>query len=495
MNKQSNKVLSLLMLVVGMLLVGFSAGRWLAPLAAWIGPVLIMRFYRDHRPGRGFLLLIAIYTLAFLIGFGRIWTTFNLGPWFAPILGVFYGFLWSLPLLADRLANSRLPGFSSTLVYPLAATSLEFVNIHTNPVGTWGATGFSQYGDLALMQLASVTGMVGITFLMGWFASVVNWAWENQRQGGGMLKGLAAFGVVLVAVYAFGFLRLNLAPLTATDETVRVAGVIAESQSTFFENAGELNSLDAAPMVVQAHWDVYFDETVREAKAGARLVLWPEYAGLTSGTQSTTLITRAQEVARENGIYLGLSVGIFYPSDTGQLAENKLLLIDPSGEIVLEHFKYGGHIFEGNRIQGDGKLQTVNTPFGNVSGIICYDADYPAVVQQVGLDGTGLLLVPSADWLEIDPVHTYMAVFRAIENGTSLIRVTERGLSIVVDPYGRPLAQTDFFGAADRTLVAQVPVKHVATIYTAFGRWFEWLCLAGFVIVIAWALIAPRRIA
>lgn len=496
MNTKSNKIFSILLLSAGSLLVGFSTGRWLAPLAAWIGPILIMRYYRDQKIGRGYLLIIAAHIIAFLIGFGEIWFS-GWGLTLMSGLALLYGFLWSLPYLADRLMGPRLPGFLSTFIYPFAAATIEFVIIHTNPVGTWGATGFTQYGNLALMQLSSLTGMIGITFLMGWFASVANWAWENQRQGVGLLKGLTTFGMVLVAVYAFGILRLNLTPLATAEETVRVAGVIAEEQTTFFENVGGAESWIESPengaMAVQAHWDTYFDETVREAKAGARLILWPEYAGLTSGADSGSLIARAQEVASQHGIYLALPVGVFYPSDTRQLAENKLLLIDPSGEILIEHVKYGGYIFEGYRIKGDGKLQTVSTPFGFVSGIICYDADYPAVVQQVGLNGTGLLLVPSADWFEIDPVHSYMAVFRAIENGTSLIRVTERGLSIAVDPYGRILAQTDFFSATDRTMVAQVPVKHVTTIYTLFGRRLDWLAPIGFVFFIGLVFYIRRR--
>ena len=148
---------------------------------------------------------------------------------------------------------------------------------------------------------------------------------------------------------------------------------------------------------------------------------------------------------------------------------------------------------EPGRLVGDRQLQTVSTPFGVLSGVICYDLEYPAVVRQVGQNGTGLLLVPSKDWLEIDPVHSYMAVFRAIENGTSLVRQTDAGLSIAVDPYGRVLAQTDYFGATDRTMVAQVPVRHVATIYTSIGRWFEWVCVVGFLFIVAWAFLAPRR--
>ena len=67
--------LSLALLLTGTLLVGFSMGRWLAPLAAWIGPVLILRYARDHKGWRGYPLVIAAYSLAFLIGFGENWAS------------------------------------------------------------------------------------------------------------------------------------------------------------------------------------------------------------------------------------------------------------------------------------------------------------------------------------------------------------------------------------------------------------------------------------
>jgi len=489
---------SLILLLSGSLLVGFSMGRWLAPLAAWIGPVLILRHARDHNGWRGYPLVIAANILAFLIGFGPVWIGAGWPLPLVVILPVLYAFLWSLPYLADRLVGARLTGFASTLVYPLAATTIEFVNNHTSPVGAWGMTGFTQYGNLPLMQLASVTGMIGITFLMGWFASVTNWAWENRSRGGEVFKGLAAFGVVFAAVFIFGFLRLNLAP---AGETVRVVGITAESNDAMNERieaaVPDPTNVDstAVRQVFESHHDAYSDETVREAKAGARVIVWDEMAGLAVpdiGIEESALIARAQEVARQNGIYLALPLYVGDPFSSRPYV-NKLLLIDPTGAVVMEHFKYGGAITE--PIQpGDGKLQSVETPFGVLSGVVCYDMDYPAIIQQAGQNGTGLMLVPSRDWREIDPIHSQMAVFRAIENGMSVVRQTDLGLSIAVDPYGRVLAQTDFFGSTDRTMVAQVPARHVATIYTAFGRWLEWLCLVGFLYLGARALTARRQV-
>jgi len=489
--RETRPGLSIALLLTGTMLVGFSMGRWLAPLAAWIGPVLIIRYARDHKAWRGYPLVLAAWILAVFIGFGA---------FFNPPLGVFIvvgnGLLMSLPYLADRLLFARLKGFSRTLVFPLAATTLEFLYIHTNPVGTWGGTGFTQYGNLPLMQLASVTGTIGITFLMGWFASVANWTWENRGRGREIRRGLAAFGTVLAVVFIFGFVRLNFAP---SSETVRVAGITPQSLNTLAERLSEMSDPAAIQEEVLSHWDAYFDETVREAQAGAKVIVWPEASGASDaewGIDITSLVARAQEVARQNGIYLALPL-YTRSLDKSLPYENKLLLIDPTGAIVVEHVKYGAAIMEAGRLVGDGKLKTVATPFGVLSAVICYDLDFPAVVQQSGRNGTGLLLVPSKDWLEIDPVHSYMAVFRAIENGMSLVRQTDSGLSIAVDAYGRVLAQTDYFDSTDRTMVAQVPVRHVATAYTLFGRWLDWVCLVGFLLVVgtvvARALIARRQ--
>jgi apolipoprotein N-acyltransferase len=478
---------SLAILLAGSLLVAFSMGSWLAPPAAWIGPVLIMRFARDHPAGRGWLLVLVACTLSFAIGFGAIWNSAGWPLVFVLSLPLMYGLVWSLPYLADRLMSPRLPGFFSTLVYPLAAAGLEFLNGSINPVGAWGATGFTQYGDLPLMQLASVTGMIGITFLMGWFASVVNWAWERRGRGAEPWRGLMVFGTVLALVLAFGFLRLNLA---SSGDTIRVAGITADPTRALGASARNASGSAELRQLFQSHWDAYLAATAREAQAGAELVVWPEISGVTFESDEASFTGQAQKVAREQAIYLAVPFWT-WSEETKVPVQNKLLVFDPTGAVVITHLKYGGAIVENTEL-GDGTLQTTATPFGVLSGVICWDADYPAVIQQAGQNGTGLLVVPSSDWAEIDPLHTQMAVFRAIENGHSLVRHAEGNVSVAVDPYGRVLAQTDFFDAADRTMVAQVPTAHVDTIYAAFGRWLGWLCLVGFGLLVGWALIRGR---
>ena len=100
-------------------------------------------------------------------------------------------------------------------------------------------------------------------------------------------------------------------------------------------------------------------------------------------------------------------------------------------------------------------MRTVETPFGTLAGVICWDVDYPQAIRQASPKNVAILLAPSNDWPEITLMHTDMAVYRAIENGFSLVRQTDHGLSVAYDPYGRILAQMDHFAASQRVMVAQ----------------------------------------
>ncbi|MEZ4729063.1 MAG: hypothetical protein R3E79_18165 [Caldilineaceae bacterium] len=94
-------------------------------------------------------------------------------------------------------------------------------------------------------------------------------------------------------------------------------------------------------------------------------------------------------------------------------AENRLFVVDPTGQIVLDHAKYGGNFWKAP-CSVDGVLQTVETPFGLLSGVICWDADFVVNMRQAGRQGVDLMVIGANDWPGINAVHAQMAVFRAI---------------------------------------------------------------------------------
>lgn len=475
---------SYLWLAVGILFTLFSFGKWVIPLAAWLSTVFLIRFLRTQRVSRGYIAFLPALLVVNAIDAGSL-----LGFSFILVFVLVGVFLMSLPFLADRLLAPRLRGFIATLVFPLASTGWEFLNMAGSPFGSWGALAYSQYGNLALMQLVSVTGLWGISFLMNWFASVANWAWEQSFNWPTIRRGLALYSGILALVLVFGSARLIFSqPPT---NTVRVAGLTAV-EVRLLEELMPLVEQDrqAFQQATNEIQERYFEATVREARAGAKIVLWSEAAAVGAGEDERALLERGQEIARQEGIYLAMSLYTIYQDK--RPVENKLIIIDPAGKIAMEHVKYGGNLLEGS-LAGDGKLRTIETLYGILSGAICWDADFIPNIQQAGRNRTAILLVPAHDWRAIDPLHGQMSVFRAIENGISVFRQADQGLSIATDPFGRVLASQSHFTTSEHVMIAQVPTQGVYTIYSVIGDLFGWLSVVGFVAVAMWAIIRWRR--
>lgn len=89
------------------------------------------------------------------------------------------------------------------------------------------------------------------------------------------------------------------------------------------------------------------------------------------------------------------------------------------------------------------------------------------------------MLAPSDDWPALSPSHAQHATFRAIENGYSLVRETNNGVSLAVDYEGRVLSSADYFASDHHTMVASVPTHGARTVYATIGDLFAWLCIVG----------------
>ena len=472
-----------LWLLIGALLLMLSTGRFDVALAAWLAPVFLIRFFRSRRVGRGYVFTL----IGLFVAYGITWRSiisffmFESLPVYL-VMAFFIALMGSLPLLADRLLTPRLKGFAATLVFRLVVTAIFFLYNLVSPMGSFGTVGYEQYSNQALTQLVSVTGLWGLTFLVSWFGPVVNRAWECSFSWSGVRRGLLIFAGILSAVLVFGDLRLSFAHIEPG--TVQIHG---------FSLTDEFYNRTDNDLAIKETNDSYIQGTLREASRGAQIVVWPEMAVGGTTEQANAVLARAKEIARQEEIYLVLGMGITFP-DENRPTDNRLIIIAPSGEIVVNQLKYGATIIS-NNTPGDGILHTVDTPYGTLVGIICYDADFPIIVQQAGRKDADILFVPSGDPnVAVAQLHTQQAIFRAIENGVSLVRPdTTKGLSVATDPYGRVLAMTDTHTASERVMVAQVPTQRVFTVYSVIGDLFGWLSVAGFVGILVWAIVRGRK--
>src|SRR6266487_2571745 len=469
--------LAYLWLALAIVLLPFAIFRWTIPLAAWLYPVFLLRFVRTQPLLRGMLLVLLATVLVGEFALQGV----------IPIPGALYHLLIfgmaviiTLPYLIARVLAPRLGGMLSTLVFPLAVTTPWYMNALLNPlVGTWVNPAYTQYGNLPLLQLLSVTGLWGIIFVMSWLASVVNWAWEHGFAWPRVRGGAVLYASLLALVLLFGGTRLALFPPQGS--TVRVAGITPSQALIAAANKQDSQNIDAlmsgegtqvARQLVRQAYAPVFDEllalSLQEAHAGAKVILWPECIG--GGTtllqeDEAALLTRARALARTTGTYLdlGLCELLSHPVQSSFFTDESIL-IDPTGSVVWRYQK--AHPVPGEPWNpGDGQVPTVQTPYGRLSNVICFDADFPGTLRQAGQAGADIMLVPSSDWREIDPYHTQVATFRAIENGYSLVRQTGNGLAMTVDYEGNVLSASDYFTSDPQVMVAYVPMQGVHTIY------------------------------
>jgi apolipoprotein N-acyltransferase len=474
---------SWLWLLIGAILLPFTQLQTVMVVAVWLAPVFLLHFARTQRA------MVALPMLAVVHYGAAVVALRNIIP--APEVYLFglIGEVAVVNYIMDKLVAQRLNGLARTLVFPATYVVTDWL-FGQGSLGTTASPAYAIFGNLPLIQVVSITGIWGVVFLLAWFAPVANEVWERGINWSVLRASLAPFVVVLLAVALYGSVRVAFfAPVVPT---VRIAALAADRnlreqvKTPIIELAQSGDTARAAaretftPIV-----DDLFERTKQQAQAGAKIIVWAEGAAFVLKEDEPDLLTRGQALARQESVYLEMGVLTVLRTDHFPFGENRAILIDPQGAVVWDYFKAihpmgDAAIFA----PGPGVIPTVQTPYGRLATVICFDGDFPTLMRQSGQAGADILLIPANDWQPVHIVHARVATFRSVENGVALVRATGNGLSIAVDDLGQPLATVDYFATDKATLVADVPSHGRATLYARIGDTFTYLCMAGLVTLI-----------
>jgi predicted amidohydrolase len=202
------------------------------------------------------------------------------------------------------------------------------------------------------------------------------------------------------------------------------------------------------------------------------------FATIVPEEQDVSLAT-FQELARKLGIFLHIgSLALKLP---GERAANRGFLIDRSGEIVARYDKI--HMFDVDLANGEsyresrsyrpGDLAVVtDLPWGRLGMTICYDLRFPALYRALAEAGASFLAVPAAFTRQTGEAHWNVLMrARAIENGCYVMAAAQGGThedrretfghSIVVDPWGKVLAEG---GTEPGVVMATIDPAQVALV-------------------------------
>ena len=399
------------------------------------------------------------------------------------LVGLAGGLICALFTWGVALASLKGSGRACTLA-PFLWVTLEYGRAHL-PIFAfpWNLIGYAAGGNLALVQLTAVTGIYGLSLLVAGYGSLLAYAILSGRhrawQGAIVATGL---------IFLVGYGGPRFVPGAAAHEIAHLVQTNFPQSEDYPSNwiqlhYGDLDELQAI--------------SVGAATRDPGLIVWPEVPAPFS-LQDQAFDARALQIPRDSGSDFLVGVEDWKRNAKGMWeAANSAVLLDPTGRRVFTYDKihlvpFGEYVPLRRWLGFTGKLTadigdfTPGTeyavgqiPGGTFAAYICYEGVFPEVARRFTRGGAQLLINMSNDgWFGRSAApaqHLMMARVRAVENRRWLLRDTNNGYTVSVDPYGRIAAEmpTDVRGV----LNAPYEFRTDLTPYTRFGDWVAWLCV------------------
>jgi len=326
---------------------------------------------------------------------------------------------------------------------------------------------------LPAIQIASITGIWGISFIVFLFAgatgALLSGAGKPWQRGALVI----AVSVVVCASFVFGKWRLES---TSPAQPVTVTLMAKDVPMSIYLGPEE----EALKLLSE-----YADEVRRAAPPGTQAIVLPEKIGRVSESALAEVdaLFSSAAAATQAAIVLGIV------RRTPGAAFNSSRFYSPDGKLEGNYDKH--HLIPGiePEIAGD-KHVLLDQPPGRWGLQICKDMDFPKLSREYAAEGANLMLVPAWDFNLDRWLHSRMAVLRAVENGFALARSARNGLLTLSDNRGRILAETATAPGRFVSVTGKVNVVREETFYTRTGDWFAWLCVSAFIVLAARTIAA-----
>ena len=450
---------------------------------AWIALIPWLFELERSGPRRAFLLS---YLAGFLFFLGTVWWVGHVTiPGAAVLIAYLALFFAAWGWLSNRVFKTG-GAFLSLLLLPASWVALEYARSHLLTGLGWNLLAHTQWNWIPIIQIASFTGVWGVSFLIV-LINVGLWRAVQSRS----LRPIGLPALCLGLVWCLGYFGQ---PVTSLEEKLRVAllqGNIPQGEK--WDEAFQ-----------ESIWKRYEQLTAQAAARQPDLIVWPETA-VPGYLEELLIEDRLKEICAAAGT--PMLVGVPTEDFKTGLPYNSAVLLTPAGEELGRYSKIHlvpfGEFMPIQPVFGwlkkfypiadfsPGSRFTVFRTRPPVSVLVCFEDLFPELTRRFVKEGAGWLLVITNDaWFGRSAAslqHLQASVFRAVENRVWIGRSANNGWTGFVDPTDRrlpPPGQIPRFKAGVATADLWVS-PWPPTLYTRWGDWFPLLCLG----LAVWAIM------
>jgi apolipoprotein N-acyltransferase len=347
----------------------------------------------------------------------------------------------------------------------------------------WENLGYSQYSNLYIIQIADVTGVWGISFLIILVNATLLEIMTNQSKKKYILAGVVFS--FLVAIFIYGFYRV--------DQVRKIVNDLPETEVSLIQ--GNVEQAVKWNENYQRETLARYERLSLEKSPGNNsLIVWPETAAPFRFQDLNYLHDQIVNLAFKTKSWL--LFGSISRSEDDHF--NSAYLLSPAGEVRGKYDKvhlvpYGEYVplrkfmpFVRGLTAGIGDFRAgpnfypLSIDDKKIGVLICYEAILSHAVRTYkGYSAELLVNITNDAWFGATSApyqHFSMTVLRAVETRLYLIRAANTGISGIIDPTGRIIAQTDIF--QEDVLKGYIKFVKIPTIYDECGDIIVLLCFA-----------------
>jgi apolipoprotein N-acyltransferase len=479
------KIRDILLAVSSGVLAALSFPKFYLVFLGWVFLIPLLYIILKKTPGQSFLLGLAagfsyyailLYWIPFVPAhFGNL--SIGISLLIYVILILLLALFWAFFCLVWTKIYRSFPRLAFLLL-PFIWVSFEYILTYFLTGFPWGLLGSSQYSNIYFIQLASITGVYGLSFVLVLFQSMFLYSMKYKE------KAPFFIGLALVLLIHLGGL-LSLKKIPDTENTFTAAVIQGNvSSDTYWQNISTRET-----------WN-YFNQHLKLSRQaydeGSSLIVWPEFSvplcfscpedfylalkgklyQFVQGTRSTLLLGTNEKTGSPGNIQY-YNTAICLSPDISVSRYYKMHLV-PFGEYTpykkifffLEKMTAAiGDITPGTQFS---LHQYEDTKFGSP---ICYEIIFPDLVRKFVKKGASFLVTITNDgWYEKSAApyqHFSIAVFRAVENRRYLLRAATTGISGIIDPYGRIVSKSELM--TQTHLTGDITPSQKLTFYARFG--------------------------
>lgn len=439
---------------------GFTAGFFhFITLIYWIVPTITV--YGGLHPilAISVLILLCLYLALYLGGFAFFVKKLDLPPLFLPLGGAC---VW---------------------------VGLEFIRSHALTGFPWGVLGYSQYSNRLLVQVADLTGVLGISFLIVMcnflLAQVFLYLRKTPGQRTGTGKALLVtlcYTLVLGGV-SLGYGRVRLQTI---DRLIQAAPspVICVVQGNIRQDLKWDKSFKNATL------DRYGRLSLAAVEKNPDLIIWPETALPFYYGYDQVYSDKVDRLVQEAKTHFLVGSPALETREENQRFYNRAHMLNPLSQVIgtydkthlvpfgeyvpLEpYLSFLGKLTEqaGNFSPGDKAFIPLAFKDHKTGVLICFEILFPAIAAEFVKNGADILTTLTNDaWFGYTSAarqHFSIAVLRAVENRRSVVRAANTGISGFIDPTGQAMETTRLFTTT--SITQPVPALSEISFYTRYG--------------------------